>query len=98
MILGPTDEDVLAQFIMKVAFSNPSDADNPVLQAVFALAANQLHGSDKSFRYKHLVISLVNDSSNWLDEKTLLQNLVALMLLYHYEVRSIITPYAIILG
>lgn len=39
-----------------------------------------------SFYYKHLVISSVRGSINWLDEKTLLQNLIAVMLLYHYEV------------
>jgi hypothetical protein len=76
----------LAQFILTIAFSNPSDATNPVLQGVFALASLQLHGSSKSFRYKHLVVSSVKESINWLDEKTLLQNLMATMLLYHYEV------------
>jgi len=85
LILGPTDEEALAQFILTIAFSDPSDATNPVLQGVFALASLQLHGSMKSFRYKHLVISSVKESINWLDEKTLLQNLMATMLLYHYE-------------
>jgi hypothetical protein len=85
-MLGPTDGEVLVQFILKVAFSYPSDATNPVLQGVFALASLQLHGSLKSFRYKHLVISSVKEPINWLDEKTLLQNLMAMMLLYHYEV------------
>ncbi|OCT48915.1 hypothetical protein CLCR_04894 [Cladophialophora carrionii] len=89
LILGPTDEEVLAQFILTIAFSDPSDATNPVLQGVFALASLQLHGSEKSFRYKHLVISSVRESMNWLDEKTLLQNLMATMLLYHYEVLSL---------
>lgn len=85
-MLGPTDEEVLAQFILRVAFSDPSNATNPVLQGVFALASLKLHGSLKSFRYKHLVILSVKESINWLDEKTLLQNLMATMLLYHYEV------------
>jgi hypothetical protein len=76
----------LAQFILRIAFSDPSDATNPVLQGVFALASLQLHGSLNSFRYKHLAISSVKESINWLDEKTLLQNLIAAMLLYHYEV------------
>jgi hypothetical protein len=86
LVLGPTDQESLAQFILKIAFSNPSDATNPVLQGVFALASLQLHGSLKSSRYKHLVLSSVKQSINWLDEKTLLQNLIATMLLYHYEV------------
>ncbi|KIW62327.1 hypothetical protein PV04_10508 [Phialophora macrospora] len=85
LILGPTDEEGLAQFILRIAFSDPSDATNPVLQGVFALTSLQLHGSLKSFRYKHSVISSVKGSVNWLDEKTLLQNLMATMLLYHYE-------------
>ncbi|KIV87266.1 hypothetical protein PV11_02821 [Exophiala sideris] len=95
LILGPTDEEVLAKFILRIAFSNPSDATNPVLQGVFALASLQLHGSLKSFRYKRLVISsvresiTVKESANKLDEKTLLQNLMATMLLYHYEVLSL---------
>ena len=76
----------MAQFILRIAFSNPSDVTNPVLQGVFALASLQLHGSMKSFRYKHLVMSSVKESINWLEEKTLLQNLMATMLLYHYEV------------
>jgi hypothetical protein len=71
---------------LRIAFSDPSDATNPVLQGVFALASLQLHGSLKSFHYKHLVMSSFEKSTNWLDEKTLLQNLMATMLLYHYEV------------
>jgi hypothetical protein len=76
----------LAQFILRIALSDPSDTTNPVLQGVFALASLQLHGSLKSFRYKHLVVSSVKEPINWVDEKTLLQNLMAMMLLYHYEV------------
>jgi hypothetical protein len=76
----------LAQFILKIAFSFPSDETNPVLQGLFALASLQLHGSLKSFRYKHLVVSLVKEPINWPDEKTLLKNLTAMMLLYHHEV------------
>ena len=76
----------MAQFILRVAFSGPSDATNPVLQGVFALASLQLHGSLKSFRYKYLVISSFKEAANSLDEKKLLQNLIAMMLLYHYEV------------
>jgi hypothetical protein len=87
-MLGPTDEEALSQFILRIAFSNPSDATNPVLQGVFALASQQLHGSLKSSRYKRLVMTSVKDSINWLDEKTLLQNLMATMLLYHYEVTN----------
>jgi hypothetical protein len=92
LVLGPTDEEVLAQFILKIAFSDRSDARNPVLQGVFALASLQLQGNSKSFHYKRLVVSSVKDSIHWLDEehlideKTLLQNLIAMMLLYHYEV------------
>ncbi|KAI1611957.1 fungal-specific transcription factor domain-containing protein [Exophiala viscosa] len=85
LILGPTDEKVLTQFILTVAFSDPSDVTNPVLQGVFALASLQLHGSLESFRYKRHVMSSVKESINGLDEKTLLQTLMATMLLYHYE-------------
>lgn len=76
----------MAQFILRIAFSDASDETNPVLQGVLALASLQLHGSAKSFRYKHLVVTSVKEPINWLDEKTLLQNLMAMMLLYHYEV------------
>lgn len=86
LILGPTDEETLAQFILRIAFSDASTAVNPVLQGILALASLQLHGNAKSFHYKRLVISAVRESINWLDEKTLLQNLIATMLLYHYEV------------
>lgn len=85
-MLGPTDEEPLAQFILRAAFSGPSDANNPVLQGIFALASLQVHGSLKSFRYKHLVVSSMRQSIDWLDERSLLQNLIATMLLYHYEV------------
>jgi hypothetical protein len=86
LILGPTDEEDLAQFILRIALSDPSDVSNPVLQAVFALASLQLHGNRKSFHYKYLVMSSVKEPIDWIDEKTLLQNLMAMMLLYHYEV------------
>ncbi|KAI3323423.1 fungal-specific transcription factor domain-containing protein [Xylariaceae sp. AK1471] len=85
LTLGPTDEEILVQFILRIAFSDPSDVTNPVLQGVFALASLQLHGNLKSFRYKYRVISSVKEPINWLDEKTLLQNLMGMMLLYHYE-------------
>jgi hypothetical protein len=85
-MLGPTDEEVLAQFILRTAFSYPSDVTNPVLQGVFALSSLHLQGSVKSFRYRHLVLTSVNQSFDWLDETALLQNLMATMLLYHYEV------------
>ncbi|KIW04968.1 hypothetical protein, variant [Verruconis gallopava] len=85
LMLGPTDEEVLAHFIMRIAFSDAFDTTNPVLQAVFALASLQLHGSLKSFRYKRLVMSSVKEPTDWIDEKTLLQNLTSMMLLYHHE-------------
>ena len=85
-MLGPTDEDALIHFILRIALSDPSDAANPVLQSVFALASLHLHGSSKSFRHKRLVVSAVSQPGDWVDERTLLQNLMATMLLYHYEV------------
>ncbi|PVH98335.1 hypothetical protein DM02DRAFT_596200 [Periconia macrospinosa] len=85
LTLGPTDEEPLAEFILRVAFSSPSDPTNPVLQGVLALASLQVHGSSQSSRYKNRVVSSVIESMDWLDEQTLLQNLVGTMLLYHYE-------------
>jgi hypothetical protein len=85
-VLGPTDDDSLAHFILRIAFSNPSDATNPVLQGVLALASLQLNGSLKSFPYKYLVMSSIREPADWPEEKMLLQNLMAMMLLYHYEV------------
>ncbi|KAH7330060.1 fungal-specific transcription factor domain-containing protein [Rhexocercosporidium sp. MPI-PUGE-AT-0058] len=85
LILGPTDEKVLTQFILRVAFSDPSDEANPVLQGVFALASLQLHGSLKSFHYKHRVVTSISEPTDRIDEKTLLQYLIAMMLLYHHE-------------
>lgn len=78
----------MANFILRIAFSDPSDATNPVLQGVLALASLHLHGSAKSFRYKHLVLSSIMQESlvGGDNEKALLQNLMATMLLYHYEV------------
>jgi hypothetical protein len=88
LLLGPTAEETVAQFVLRIAFSDSLDDDNPVLQGVFALASLQLHGSDKAFDYKRRVMSIVAKSSERVDEKTMLQNLMGLMLLYHYEVRS----------
>jgi hypothetical protein len=55
-MLGPTDAETLAHFILRIALSDPdfSDTTSPVLQAVFALASLQLHGSGSAnaFRYK----------------------------------------------
>ena len=57
-----------------------------MLQGVLALASQQLHGSMDSFRYKHLVMSFITKSIDQLSQETLLQTLIAAMLLYHYEV------------
>lgn len=89
----------MAQFILKVAFSEPSNAANPVLQSVFALASLQLHGNIESFRYKRLAVSSVaTETIDGLDEKTLLQNLMAAMLLYHYEVAQSIPQRLLLLS
>lgn len=92
-MLGPTDADTLAHFILKIALSDPdvSDTKNPVLQAVFALSSLQLHGSSSAtaFRYKRRVVAkIASQATDWLDERSLLRNLVATMLLYHYEVST----------
>lgn len=88
LVLGPTDEEALTSYILRIAFSDPCDATNPVLQGVLALASLQLHGSAKSFRFKRLALSSIMQESSVSgdDEKALLQNLIATMLLYHYEV------------
>jgi hypothetical protein len=92
-MLSPTEAESLAHFILRVALSDPdsSDTPNPVLQAVFALASSQLHGSNSAnaFQYKRRVVAeIASDATDWLDERALLKNLVATMLLYHYEVSS----------
>lgn len=90
LMLGPTDAETLAQFILQIALSDPdsSNTTNPVLQAVFALASLQLHGSGSAnaFRYKRRVVAkIASEATDCLDERALLRNLVATMLLYHYE-------------
>ena len=90
LVLGPMDEDSLAQFILRIAFSEPADDGHSVLQSVLALASLQLHGKRDSFRYKrHAVASIAVEAVESLDEKMLLQNLMTAMLLYHYEVSKI---------
>lgn len=98
-MLGPTDTDSLAYFILRIALSNPdsSDTTNSVLQAVFAVASLQLHGSSSAhtFRYKGRAVSKIStEATESLDEGALLRNLVATMLLYHYEVsvKSLTSP------
>lgn len=58
------------------------------IQCAFALASLHLHGSAQSFRYKRLVLpSIMQESSvSGDEEKALLQNLIAKMLLDDYEV------------
>lgn len=86
LILGPTDTEILAHFILRIALSGTIDSNNPVIQGIFALSSLKLHGDAKSFPYKHRVLSSITRSMNWLDETSLLRNLMATMLLYHYEV------------
>jgi hypothetical protein len=93
-MLGPTDADPLAHFILRIALSDrdSSDTTNPVLQAIFALASLQLHGdgSANAFRYKRRAVAkIASEMTDGLDERALLKNLVATMLLYHYEVGSL---------
>jgi hypothetical protein len=93
-MLGPTDAETLAHFILRIALSDSesSDRKNPVLQAVFALASLQVHGSSSTnaFRYKRRVLAeIASEATDWLDERALLRNLVATMLLYHYEVSTL---------
>jgi hypothetical protein len=93
-MLGPTDAETLAHFILRIALSDPdpSDTTNSVLQAVFALASLQLHGSGSAnaFRYKRRVVAeIASEATDLLDERALLRNLVATMLLYHYEVGTL---------
>jgi hypothetical protein len=71
---------------MTVAFSEPSDASNSVLQSVLALASLQLNGGSNSFRYKQNVVLSSKEPADWPDEIALLRHLTALMLLYHHEV------------
>ncbi|KAH7084812.1 fungal-specific transcription factor domain-containing protein [Paraphoma chrysanthemicola] len=94
LMLGPTDAETLAHFILQVALSGPesSNTTNTVLQAVFALSSLQLYGSGSTsaFRYKKRVVAeIANAATDWLDETALLRNLVATMLLYHCEVGSV---------
>jgi hypothetical protein len=93
-MLGPTDADRLAHFILRIALSDSDSPDtmNPVLQAVFALASLHLHGggSANAFQYKRRVVAeIASEATDWLDERALLRNLVATMLLYHYEVGTL---------
>ncbi|KAL5387075.1 hypothetical protein DPSP01_003685 [Paraphaeosphaeria sporulosa] len=90
LMLGPTDAETLANFILRIALSNSesSDTTNAVLQAVLAIASLQLHGngSADAFRYKRRVVSnIAGETTDSLGERALLRNLVATMLLYHYE-------------
>jgi hypothetical protein len=71
---------------MRIAFSDASDSTNPVLQGVLAISSLKLHGNTQGLQYKRFVMSSITETSDWEDEKTLLQNLMATMLLYHYEV------------
>ena len=92
MLLGSTNEEALTHFIARSGLTDGvDDTSNPILQGVNAIASLQLQGREASLLYKRRVMSLVKESEDWLDEQVLLRNLVATMLLYHYEVQQSIS-------
>lgn len=84
-ILAPIIDEELAQFVMKVALFDPSSS-NVALQGVLTLSSLQLQGHSQSLIYQSRLISMLQGNILRLDRESVLQNLIATMLLYQYEV------------
>lgn len=90
--LGPSlltysDEEALAGFILRMALSESSTSSYAVLQGILAIASLQLYGDSEGSHYKARVISSLRASINIENnDRVVLQNLTATMLLCLYEV------------
>ncbi|KAK5994195.1 Transcription factor iacI-like protein [Cladobotryum mycophilum] len=89
-VLAPIVDEALPQFILKVALSDSSSPSNLVLQSIFAISSLQLQGHSQSLLRQSRVISILRESVMQLDRQSVLQNLIATMLLYQYEVRELL--------
>lgn len=87
-ILAPIIDEALAHFVLRVALFNSSSPSNLVLEGIFAVASLQLQGRSKSLARHSRVISMLRENIMQNDRESILQNLIATMLLYQYEVFS----------
>lgn len=85
-ILAPVLDNELPRFVMRIALSNPLPQTNMVLEGLCALVSLQLLGRSQSEDYKNRLISMVRENISKIDKGSVLNNLIASMLLYQYEV------------
>jgi hypothetical protein len=82
-------DEALAQFVLRAALDNSSNSSNLILEGVLIIASLQLQGRSRSLDRRSRLISMLQKTLRHADRNSVLQNLVATMLLYQYEV---ITP------
>lgn len=79
-------DEALAQFVLRAAIDNSSKSSNLILEGVLIIASLQLHGRSKSLARRSRLISMLQKTLRHTDRDSVLQSLVASMLLYQYEV------------
>ena len=82
-------DDALAHFVMRAALSSPSSPLNMILEGIFAIAALQLGKHSESLVHQSRIISLLRTNIPQTDRESVMQNVIASMLLYQYEVFSL---------
>ncbi|CAH0040447.1 unnamed protein product [Clonostachys rhizophaga] len=91
-ILSPIMDEALAQFVLRAALDNSSKSSNLILEGVLIIASLQLHGRSRSLDRRSRLISMLQKSLRHADRNSVLQNLVATMLLYQYELLTTTNP------
>uniref|UniRef100_A0A8H7TQC9 Transcription factor domain-containing protein n=1 Tax=Bionectria ochroleuca TaxID=29856 RepID=A0A8H7TQC9_BIOOC len=91
-ILSPIMDEALAQFVLRAALDNSSNSSNLILEGVLIIASLQLHGHSRSLDRRSRLISMLQKTLRHADRNSVLQNLVATMLLYQYELLTTTNP------
>lgn len=79
-------DEALAHFVLRAALDNSYQSSNLILEGVFTIASLLLHGRAQSLEHRSRLIIMLQKTLHYTDRDSVLQNLVATMLLYQYEV------------
>jgi hypothetical protein len=85
-ILSPIMDEALAQFVLRTALDDFSKSSNLILEGVLIIASLQLCGRSKTLDRRLRLISMLQRTLRHSDKNSVIQSLVASMLLYQYEV------------
>ncbi|KAL7805013.1 fungal-specific transcription factor domain-containing protein [Trichoderma aethiopicum] len=85
-ILSPIIDEALAHYVMRTAMVTSGPTVNLVMQGIFTLSALLLLGPSKCQEHKSRLISMLQTNLAKSDRDSVLQNLIATMLLYQCEV------------